>query len=101
VATTLHVVAVNARCASSDDAALSCLFLAIVVDVLDVEGVDVTRDVPQYRQADVDEEIHSTTSDSIDADRGDEDSDEDEKDCGDGTHFDGLKCSVRVDVLRG
>lgn len=57
MASALHVVAVDTWRVTSNDAALPRLFLAIVVDVFDVEGVNVARQVSQDRQANVDKEI--------------------------------------------
>lgn len=60
VAAALHVVAVDTRRASSNDTALPRLLLAVVVYVFEVKCVDVTGDVTQECQADVDEEVYGT-----------------------------------------
>jgi hypothetical protein len=39
----------------------------VVVDVLDVEGVDVAGEVPQKSEADVDEEVGAAACDAVDA----------------------------------
>lgn len=56
----LHVVAVNTRRATSNDTALPRLLLAVVVYVFEVKCVDVTGDVSQNRQTDIDEKIYGT-----------------------------------------
>jgi hypothetical protein len=63
----LHVVRVDARCRFVEDA-LSRLLLTRVVDVLDVEGMDMSREVAKDRQSDVDEEIRAAACYTIDAD---------------------------------
>lgn len=58
VATTvLHLVAVDAGGAAGGGAALGHLVAAIIVDVEDVEAVDQTRDEPEDRQENVDDEV--------------------------------------------
>ena len=52
----LHLLAVDAGSGRADDA-LARLVAALVVDVLDVEGVDVPGEVPEHRQQDVDEQV--------------------------------------------
>lgn len=44
------------------------LLLAVVVDVLQVEGVDVAREVAKDRQADVDEKVRTASGNAVDAD---------------------------------
>jgi hypothetical protein len=43
-AASLNVVAVDTRCSAVVENACVTLFLSVVVDVFEVEGVDVTRD---------------------------------------------------------
>lgn len=55
LSSSLHIIRVHARRGSCRKTALARLLSAVVVDVLEVEGVDVTRDEAQESQADVDE----------------------------------------------
>lgn len=57
VAARLHALAVDARRALVDAAAVRLAVLARVVDVDDVEGVQVARDVAEEGEADVDEHV--------------------------------------------
>ena len=41
----LHIIAVDARSAVGDDGALSQPLPSVVIDILEIEGVDVTGDV--------------------------------------------------------
>jgi len=71
VATSLHVVAVHAGGSRRRDTPLSRLLAAVIVDILDVEGMEVARDVTEYREADVDEEVGAAPGHEEDADGGD------------------------------
>lgn len=62
LSTALDSVAVDTRRATGHYAALTRLLATVVVDVFDVEGVNVSRDVSENRQADVDEEIYRAAS---------------------------------------
>ena len=53
----LHVVRVYARCRTRGESSFSRLLTSVVVNVLDVEGVDVSGDVTEKCQADVDEQV--------------------------------------------
>ena len=57
LSSSLHIIGVNAWCRSCRKATLAGLLSAVVVDVLQVESVDMTRNVAQKGQADVDEQI--------------------------------------------
>lgn len=56
--TGLHVVRVDARCRACGKPALPRLLAAVVVNVLEIKGVQMPRKVAEYRQADVDEQIY-------------------------------------------
>lgn len=92
-AAALDAVAVDAGRTRCGEAALACLLPAVIVDVFEIEGVDVARDVAQNGQANVDQEISTTARDDVDADRRAEDGDEDQENGGAGTHF-GCCCEV-------
>lgn len=47
LSSSLHIIRVHARGRSCRKAALARLLSAVVVDVLEVEGMDVTRDEAQ------------------------------------------------------
>lgn len=66
MSTNWRIVAVDAWC-STDLASLTSL----VVDVLDVKGVDVAWEVTEDREEDVDDEIGTTAFDQEDSDRRD------------------------------
>lgn len=57
LSTSLHVIRIHARRGTSGVLSLPRLLAAVVVDVLNVEGVDVSGDVTEKRQAYVDEQI--------------------------------------------
>jgi len=75
--TALDSVRIYARCPSGCELAQSTLLASIEIDVFDVEGVDVTRNVAEDGETDVDEQIGAATRDYEDADRWDEEGDED------------------------
>ena len=54
IAAILNAVAVDARCRVPGRLAVPCPFSSIKVDVLEIEGVDVTRYVPEEGQTNVD-----------------------------------------------
>jgi hypothetical protein len=56
----LDPVAVHARGRAGEQATLTRLLAAVVVDVFDVEGMHVAWEVPKDREEDVDEEICSS-----------------------------------------
>jgi len=78
--TILHAIAVDTRCRPAVVDASACFVTALVVDVLDVEGMDVAGEVAQDSEQDVNEQIRTATGDKKDADRRDENSYDDEKD---------------------
>jgi hypothetical protein len=80
--TALDSVGINARRIFGRELAQSALFAAIEVDVLDVECVDVTWDVTEYGETDIDKEICTTARDHEDADRREENGDEDDEEGG-------------------
>jgi hypothetical protein len=53
--TTLHTIRVYARRSLAGQLAMSGTITAVKVDIFDVEGVDVARDISEQRQCDVDE----------------------------------------------
>lgn len=53
----LNIVGVDTRSSRSRVAALVGLLATVVVDVLEIKGVDVTRDVTENSQANVDKQI--------------------------------------------
>lgn len=53
----LHLIGIDARCPPGRIHAFVCLFLAVVIDVKQIERVDMAGDVPEQSQADVDEQI--------------------------------------------
>ena len=75
--TALDSVRIYARCPSGCELAQSTLLASIEIDVFDVEGVDVTWNVAEDGETDVDEQIGAATRDYEDADRWDEEGDED------------------------
>lgn len=60
------------------------LLATMEVHILEVERVDVPREVAQQREADVDEEVGAAARDQEDADGREEDGDYDEEEGGDG-----------------
>ena len=64
----LHSVGVDAGRRPWVVHAHACLVSTLVVDVLDVEGVDVTWEVAQDRQQNIDAEVYATSSDEGHAD---------------------------------
>lgn len=54
VAAILNSVAVDARSSVPGQLAVPCSFSSIEVDVFEIEGMDVTRDVAEERQTDID-----------------------------------------------
>ena len=59
----LHPVGEDAGRRSWVINAHACLVSTLVVDVLDVEGVDVTWEVAEDRQTNIDAEVYTTASD--------------------------------------
>ncbi len=59
LAASLHIVRVYTRCWPGGVAALVRLLSAVKVDVLEVKGVQVARDVSENGQADVDEQVYA------------------------------------------
>lgn len=66
----LHAITINARSRFRTEYACARLVASLVVHVFDVESVDVTREVAQYGQEDVDEEVGAAACDEEDADGG-------------------------------
>jgi hypothetical protein len=64
----LHIIAIHPRRRPVFIITLSSLVLSVVVDVLDVEGVDVAREVAEKGEADVDEQVCTAACDAVDAD---------------------------------
>jgi hypothetical protein len=69
MSTTLHSVTVDTGCHLSSQLPVSCTFASVEVDIFNIEGVDVTRDVAEESQADVDKQVHATASDHGNANR--------------------------------
>lgn len=59
LAASLHIVRVHTRCRPGGVAALVRLLSAVKVDVLEVKGVQVARDVSEKGQADVDKQVYA------------------------------------------
>lgn len=59
LAASLHIVRVHTRCRPGGVAALVRLLAAVKVDVLEVKGVQVARDVSEKGQADVDKQVYA------------------------------------------
>lgn len=57
VAAGLDVFGVDTRGATAGDPSFARQLAAVVVDVLEVEGVDVAREVTQQRETDVDDKV--------------------------------------------
>lgn len=95
IATTasLDVVAVDAGGGTRGEATLPCLLATVVVDVLDVEGVKMTRDVPQQRQTNVDKQVSATARHHPNAQRREEYGNEDQEDGRNGAHRVVSSCS--------
>lgn len=53
----LHPLAIDSRGPARFEPVFARLLLPVKVDVFHVKGVDVAGDVPEQRQADVDEEV--------------------------------------------
>ena len=53
--TSLDIVRIHPRSRASGESAFPCLLPSIVVDIFDVEGMDVPRNIAEDRQDDVDE----------------------------------------------
>jgi len=86
--TGLYVVGVDARCGISSELTESALLAAIKVDIFEVEGMDMTWNVTKDCEADVDEEVSTTSRDHENADGRNEDGDEDDEEGGRGvSHF--------------
>ena len=60
VPTILNSVAVHPRCRLASQLTMSRTFASIEVDVFEVKGVDVARNVPKKGEADVDAEVRPT-----------------------------------------
>jgi hypothetical protein len=86
----LHIVGIHTGRRSSRKTALAGLLSTVEVDVLKIEGVDVTRNIAQEGQANVDEQIHSASRDCPYTDGREEESNEDEENCRNAAHGYGL-----------
>jgi len=73
----LNVIGVNTRRRIGCELAKSALLTAVEVNIFDVEGVDVTWNVAEDCEADIDEEVGAAACYHEDAHWGKEDSDED------------------------
>jgi hypothetical protein len=71
LASSLNVIAVDARRRSALVEALRGLFLSVIIDILDVEGMHVARKYAEEAEADVDEEVGAAACDEINTDRRD------------------------------
>jgi len=61
--TSLHPIRVDAGCRSWVVRAHACLISTLEVDVFDVKGVDVTWEVAQDRQTNINAEVYTAASD--------------------------------------
>lgn len=68
MASGLNVVAVHAWRRSVVVEALRGLFLSVVINVLNVEGMQMSGEYTQDGEADVDEEVCAAARDDVDAD---------------------------------
>lgn len=78
---------------------LSSLFSAVVVDIFEVEGVDMAWDVSEDREADVDKQISTASSNGPDANRRKEDGDEDDENSRNSPHFDSAENLLRQTMM--
>lgn len=62
LATSLHIVGIDPGRAACGEATMMRLFTAIIVNVLEVEGVYVTWNIAQNSQADVDQQVYSSSA---------------------------------------
>jgi len=87
----LNVLAVDAWSALGGQAAHAALIATLKVNVFEVEGVDVAREVAEDGQANVDEEVGATACDHEYTYGWEQDGDEDNENSGDwigACHFD-------------
>lgn len=68
VTTALHTIRVDARRHLPGQLTMASPVAAVKVDILDVEGMDVARDVTEQRQCDVDKQVGATAGHEEDAD---------------------------------
>ena len=80
--TGLNVIRIDARGALGGKLAQASLLPAIEIDILKVEGVDVTWDVAETCEADVDQEVGAAAGDHVNADGRQEDGYEDDEEGG-------------------
>lgn len=62
LATSLHIVGIDPGRAACGEATMMRLFTTIIVNVLEVEGVYVTWNIAQNSQADVDQQVCSSSA---------------------------------------
>jgi hypothetical protein len=68
LASGLNIVAVDAWRRSVVVEALGGLFLSVVINIFQIEGVNMPRKKAKEREADVDEKVGAAARDDVDAD---------------------------------
>lgn len=77
--TSLDIVGIDAWYRIGCELAKSALLAAVEVDIFDVEGMNVTWNVAEECEANVDKKVGTAACDHEDANRRDEDGDEDDE----------------------
>lgn len=100
VAAGLDSLAVDAWSSRRGETALSGLLFTIIVDILDIERVNMSREIAEDSEADIDKEVGSAARDGVNTERWKEDGNEHQKNGRCSTHCDSLLLEFTIDSAK-